>query len=185
MMSEFMDLSAFAKIYVVDITPSLCRVAEEKARARGWTNVEIVEGDACTFKPKEKATLVTSSNSLSSKSRAHCAHALPGDARGPCRLAGPAGSISACNCEALSPWLGPGVVRSDPAVHGCGGLRRVPPGRGRSSWASQTSFTFSSSDSPQQAGPPALPRNARQRTHLDWRPSMHATMPGTVHRETI
>lgn len=73
MMSEFLDLSAFAKIYVVDITPSLCRVAEEKVKARGWTNVEIVEGDACTFKPKEKATLVTFSYSLSSESCKQCA----------------------------------------------------------------------------------------------------------------
>ncbi|CAI5471037.1 unnamed protein product [Closterium sp. Yama58-4] len=64
MMSEYIDLSAFKKIYVVDITPSLCKVAREKAKQRGWTNVEIVEGDACKFVPPEKATLVTFSYSL-------------------------------------------------------------------------------------------------------------------------
>ncbi|CAI5999109.1 unnamed protein product [Closterium sp. NIES-64] len=65
MMAEFIDLSAFDKIYVVDITPSLCRVAEQKVKQRGWTNVVIVEGDACAFTPPEKATLVTFSYSLS------------------------------------------------------------------------------------------------------------------------
>lgn len=67
LMSEYMDLKSFDKIYVVDITPSLCEVARQKVKARGWTNVTIVEGDACTFKPDEKATLVTFSYSLSSK----------------------------------------------------------------------------------------------------------------------
>lgn len=66
MMSEYIDLSSFEKIYVVDITPSLCEVARKKVLARGWKNVEIVEGDACTFKPKENAHLVTFSYSLSS-----------------------------------------------------------------------------------------------------------------------
>lgn len=65
MMSEYIDLSDFDKIYVVDITPSLCEVARQKAVARGWKNVVVVEGDACTFKPKEVATLVTFSYSLS------------------------------------------------------------------------------------------------------------------------
>lgn len=65
MMSEYIDLSAFDKIYVVDITPSLCQVARKKVEARGWKNVIVVEGDACTFKPKEMATLVTFSYSLS------------------------------------------------------------------------------------------------------------------------
>lgn len=65
LMAEYIDLKAFDKIYVVDITPSLCRVAEKKVKQRGWTNVVIVEGDACAFTPPEKATLVTFSYSLS------------------------------------------------------------------------------------------------------------------------
>eukprot|EP00270_Netrium_digitus_P017940 TRINITY_DN6727_c0_g1_i1.p1 TRINITY_DN6727_c0_g1~~TRINITY_DN6727_c0_g1_i1.p1 ORF type:complete len:684 (+),score=143.97 TRINITY_DN6727_c0_g1_i1:121-2172(+) len=65
MMSEYIDLSAFDKIYVVDITPSLCAVAREKVVKKGWKNVEVVEGDACLFKPDEKATLITFSYSLS------------------------------------------------------------------------------------------------------------------------
>eukprot|EP00897_Mesotaenium_endlicherianum_P008660 jgi/Mesen1/7822/ME000417S07135 len=65
MMSEYIDLDAFDKIYVVDITPSLCEVARQKVKKRGWTNVHIVEGDACLFKPDEEATLVTFSYSLS------------------------------------------------------------------------------------------------------------------------
>eukprot|EP00271_Cylindrocystis_brebissonii_P006722 TRINITY_DN19505_c0_g1_i1.p1 TRINITY_DN19505_c0_g1~~TRINITY_DN19505_c0_g1_i1.p1 ORF type:complete len:708 (+),score=127.24 TRINITY_DN19505_c0_g1_i1:145-2268(+) len=65
MMAEYMDLKAFDKIYVVDITPSLCVVAQKMVEAKGWTNVVVVEGDACTYKPKEMATLVTFSYSLS------------------------------------------------------------------------------------------------------------------------
>ena len=67
MMSKYMDLSSFDKIYIVDITPSLCKVAAKKAIDKGWKNVVVVEGDACTFKPEEKVTLVTFSYSLSSK----------------------------------------------------------------------------------------------------------------------
>jgi len=67
MMSKCMDLSRFSKIYVVDLTPSLCKVAAEKARKHGWTNVEVVEGDATCFRlpGNAKADLVTFSYSLS------------------------------------------------------------------------------------------------------------------------
>ena len=34
--------------------------------AKGWTNVHVVEGDACTFQPPQTASLVTFSYSLSS-----------------------------------------------------------------------------------------------------------------------
>ena len=67
MMSQYIDLSTFDKIYVVDICSALCEVAREKVKKRGWYNVEIVEGDACTFAPEEPATLITFSYSLTSK----------------------------------------------------------------------------------------------------------------------
>lgn len=43
--------------------------AKEKVRAKGWTNVHVVEGDACEFRvPEGEAQLVTFSYSLSSES---------------------------------------------------------------------------------------------------------------------
>ena len=65
MMEEFISLSHFRKIYVVDLTPSLCKVAEEKVKAKGWKNVEVVLADATAWRPKEEASLVTFSYSLS------------------------------------------------------------------------------------------------------------------------
>jgi betaine lipid synthase len=42
--------------------------AKEKVRAKGWTNVHVVEGDACEFRvPEGEAQLVTFSYSLSSE----------------------------------------------------------------------------------------------------------------------
>jgi len=69
MMSEYMNLDSFKTIYVVDLCKSLCEQAKKKVDAKGWKNVVVVEGDACTFAPPatEKATLVTFSYSLSSE----------------------------------------------------------------------------------------------------------------------
>ena len=69
MMSEYLPLDTFKTIYVVDLCKSLCEQARRKVEAKGWKNVVVVEGDACTFAPPtdEKATLVTFSYSLSSK----------------------------------------------------------------------------------------------------------------------
>lgn len=68
MMSEYMDLDRFKAVYVVDLCHSLCQVAKQKVQQKGWKNVHIVEGDACTFQPPEGiATLVTFSYSLSSR----------------------------------------------------------------------------------------------------------------------
>ena len=69
MMSQYIDLSAFKAIYIVDLCHSLCEVAEAKAKAKGWKNVHVVEADACKFAPPEgMATLVTFSYSLTSGS---------------------------------------------------------------------------------------------------------------------
>eukprot|EP00955_Chlamydomonas_euryale_P020082 213604-Chlamydomonas_euryale.AAC.25 len=68
MMAEYIGLEKFKAIYVVDLCHSLCEVAKKKAKAKGWKNVHVVEGDACTFQPPAgDATLVTFSYSLSSK----------------------------------------------------------------------------------------------------------------------
>lgn len=70
MMSEYLPLSKFKQIYVVDLCKALCEVAQAKVDAKGWTNVRVVEADACTFKPDEsRVSLVTFSYSLSSTRR--------------------------------------------------------------------------------------------------------------------
>jgi len=69
MMSHILDLSVFRKIYVVDICSALCEVARQKVARKGWRNVEVVEGDACTFAPEIPATLITFSYSLTSKTQ--------------------------------------------------------------------------------------------------------------------
>ncbi len=66
-MAEYMPLKRFKAVYVVDLCHSLCEQAEQKVKQKGWKNVHVVEGDACTFQPPEGiATLVTFSYSLSS-----------------------------------------------------------------------------------------------------------------------
>eukprot|EP00898_Chlorokybus_atmophyticus_P007323 jgi/Chlat1/7592/Chrsp63S07076 len=66
MMADYMPLSNFKKIYIVDLCPSLCKVAKEKAIKNNWSNVEVVEADACLFAPANglQADLVTFSYSL-------------------------------------------------------------------------------------------------------------------------
>lgn len=66
MMADYIDLSKFKRIYVVDLCKSLVEQARLKVAEKGWTNVTVVEGDACEFTPAEgTATLVTFSYSLS------------------------------------------------------------------------------------------------------------------------
>jgi hypothetical protein len=68
MMTEYIPLQCFKAIYVVDLCHSLCEQAKKKAAAKGWTNVHVVEADACTWAPPVgRASLVTFSYSLSSK----------------------------------------------------------------------------------------------------------------------
>ncbi|KAI8839245.1 hypothetical protein BC829DRAFT_426120 [Chytridium lagenaria] len=65
----------FDRVYLVDITPSLCKVAEERFKRLGWTNVKVVCMDATKFAiPKEdgediEIALITMSYSLSMMSR--------------------------------------------------------------------------------------------------------------------
>jgi len=63
-------IERLAKVYVVDLAPSLLEVVERRAKQRGWTNVEAVEADATTFRPPSdalgggQADVVTCSYSL-------------------------------------------------------------------------------------------------------------------------
>ena len=53
------------KVYVVDLSSSLLKVADERIQNRGWTNVETCEADATKFTPPDgKADVVTFSYSL-------------------------------------------------------------------------------------------------------------------------
>ena len=72
LMAAYLPLTRFKAIYMVDLCHSLCVQAEAKAKAKGWTNVHVVEGDACTWQlPSGQASLVTFSYSLSSKAAVH------------------------------------------------------------------------------------------------------------------
>ena len=64
-MSKFIPLDRFAKIYIVDLCDKLCEEAKRKKTAYGWDNVEIVCDDACSVSILEKADLITFSYSLS------------------------------------------------------------------------------------------------------------------------
>lgn len=58
------SIQRFKKVYVVDLSPSLLKVARERVKKHGWTHVEVVEADATTFRPAEPAQLVTCSYSM-------------------------------------------------------------------------------------------------------------------------
>lgn len=70
-MNEFFPISDFDQVYLVDLTPSLCKVAKERFAKRGWNNVHVVCADASTFElphlknPEGKISLITLSYSLS------------------------------------------------------------------------------------------------------------------------
>jgi len=58
-------ISKFSKIYLVDLSPSLLKVAQERIADRGWKNVITVEADITQFSPPEGvADIVTFSYSL-------------------------------------------------------------------------------------------------------------------------
>lgn len=63
---EFLEdrLNALRRVCLVDLSPSLLRVAEKRCRDRGWTQVELYETDATTFDPGEPVDVVTFSYSL-------------------------------------------------------------------------------------------------------------------------
>jgi len=59
------DIDKLKKVYVVDLSESLLKVASERFEARGWSNAESVVADATKFRPPEgQADVVTFSYSL-------------------------------------------------------------------------------------------------------------------------
>lgn len=67
LMSKYMDLQKFSRIYIVDLCSSLCQQARQKVISKDWENVTVIEGDACQFRipDNDTAQLVTFSYSLS------------------------------------------------------------------------------------------------------------------------
>jgi len=58
-------IADLAKVYVVDLCPSLLAVARQRVQRHGWTNVELVEADVASFHPAEPSVdVVTFSYSL-------------------------------------------------------------------------------------------------------------------------
>lgn len=58
-------IESLRRLYVVDLSPSLLRIAQERIDRQGWSHVETVEADATTFQLREgKADIVTLSYSL-------------------------------------------------------------------------------------------------------------------------
>lgn len=64
-MRKYRDLSTFERIYLVDISPSMCRVARAALDHHRITNAEVICADAAQFTPPVPASLVTFSYSLS------------------------------------------------------------------------------------------------------------------------
>jgi betaine lipid synthase len=70
-MNQFFPISNFEKVYLVDITPSLCEVARQRFERLGWKNVKVLCLDAAQFEiPSEdgedlEIALITMSYSLS------------------------------------------------------------------------------------------------------------------------
>ncbi|ANB11016.1 Ubiquinone/menaquinone biosynthesis methyltransferase ubiE [Sugiyamaella lignohabitans] len=67
-MNEVVPITSFKEIHLVDLSPSLCEVAQNRFAARGWSNVHVHCIDATTFQLPNKETradLITLSYSLS------------------------------------------------------------------------------------------------------------------------
>ncbi|ORX59384.1 S-adenosyl-L-methionine-dependent methyltransferase [Hesseltinella vesiculosa] len=68
-MNKSLPIDQFEHVYLVDLTPSLCKIAEERFKRNGWTNVTVLCQDASTFQadvPLDgRVQLVTMSYSLS------------------------------------------------------------------------------------------------------------------------
>ncbi|MGA7702151.1 MAG: class I SAM-dependent methyltransferase [Thermoguttaceae bacterium] len=58
-------IDALGRAYIVDLSPSMLKVARRRIQQRDWKNVEAVEADATAFRPpKGQADVVTFSYSL-------------------------------------------------------------------------------------------------------------------------
>eukprot|EP01123_Difflugia_compressa_P008239 TRINITY_DN2401_c0_g1_i1.p1 TRINITY_DN2401_c0_g1~~TRINITY_DN2401_c0_g1_i1.p1 ORF type:complete len:194 (-),score=37.89 TRINITY_DN2401_c0_g1_i1:45-575(-) len=64
-MAKSGKLDQFSKVYIVDLSSSLLKVAQSRIDKFGWKNVEVVEADATSWVPPEnKVDLITFSYSL-------------------------------------------------------------------------------------------------------------------------
>lgn len=59
------DLAGYEKVFAVDLCRPLLAKASERVASKGWTNVEVVEADATTWKPDRPLDAVFFSYSLS------------------------------------------------------------------------------------------------------------------------
>lgn len=58
-------IDSLQKAYLVDLSPSLLKIADQRIQANGWSNVETVEADATRFRPPEGSVdVITFSYSL-------------------------------------------------------------------------------------------------------------------------
>ncbi|KAK9452997.1 hypothetical protein V1511DRAFT_463368 [Dipodascopsis uninucleata] len=70
-MNEYRKIEEFSAVYLVDLSPSLCKVARTRFEARGWKNVHVICADAAAFQLAEgitdsrNADIITLSYSLS------------------------------------------------------------------------------------------------------------------------
>ncbi|KAL1915078.1 uncharacterized protein VTP21DRAFT_7559 [Calcarisporiella thermophila] len=70
-MNEYFSIEKFHRVYLVDLCPSLCKVARERFEKKGWKNVVVLCDDAASFHlpdldaPDGNIGLVTLSYSLS------------------------------------------------------------------------------------------------------------------------
>jgi S-adenosylmethionine-diacylgycerolhomoserine-N-methlytransferase len=58
------SLSTLRQATVVDLSPSLLKVADQRVKDRGWTNVRTEVADATAWQPPEQVDVVTFSYSL-------------------------------------------------------------------------------------------------------------------------
>lgn len=57
--------ASLAKLYIIDLSPSMLRQSHQRKHRLGWSNVEIIHADAATFRPPEElADVVTLSYAL-------------------------------------------------------------------------------------------------------------------------
>lgn len=54
-MNEYIPISEFHTVYLVDITPSLCDVAQKRFDKLGWANVKVLCMDALQFELEDKS----------------------------------------------------------------------------------------------------------------------------------
>lgn len=68
-MDEYRPISSFKAVYLVDLSPSLCEIARDRFKRRGWKNVHVLCIDANDFSLPDTVgshvDLITMSYSLS------------------------------------------------------------------------------------------------------------------------